>query len=153
MTCVCLFVHNKVHDRIIGILADPLIIFFKDCSLLVTVPNTCNLSKSSGAVAAATQENTRMKPRERVVTSSKHLSHPSCNICNSASSLFTNPVCSWRQFPLSCLGSPSPLFFPSTRLPLPAPVRLELCSCPLACWEGAGRQKSCRQYLSVTVKL
>lgn len=150
--CVCLFITRYMTGSSVY-LQTHLFFFFKDCSLLVTVPNTCNLSKTSGAVAAATQENTRMEPRERVVTSSKHLSHPSCNIYNSASSLFTNPVCSWCQFPLSCLGSPSPLFFPSTRLPLPAPVRLELCSCPLACWEGAGRQKSCRQYLSVTVKL
>lgn len=53
----------------------------------------------------------RMEPRNRVITSSKHLSHPSCNIYNSASSLFNDPVCSWHQFPLSWLCSSTCCFF------------------------------------------
>lgn len=144
--CVCLFitrssVYLQTHLLFLRLQS------FSDCT------KHLQLIQTNGTVSAATQENTRMEPRERVITSSKHLSHPSCNIYNSVSSLFTNPVCSWHQFPLSCLGSSSPLFFPSTRLPLPAPVRLELCSCPVDCLEGASRQKNCSLYLSVTLKL
>lgn len=124
--------------------------FFQDCSYLVMISNTCNSSKQTERWPRQRREMQRWSRVNGSSLPSKHLSHPSSNIHKWASSLFTNTVCSWHQFPLSCLGSPSLCFFLPRVLPLPAPVSPEVRSRPLACLEGAGR--SCRHYLSATLK-